>query len=311
MKKTNKHLEKLWQKFSTNTSNRKEFEEWYDVLLNKNQDKAISPLLKKKWDDLLPETSRNKLRRQWYYSAAATVLLCLGFATLFLIQQGGTSQNLSEQTVATLDFSLPAVTLPDGSTVTLQEGSRLNLKNNFLSGNTREVILEGEAFFDIAHNADKPFIIHTGNIKTTVLGTVFAIKAKPGESSVTITVVEGKVKVEDGETLLAILEADQQFIYGIGSDFWQEKSAEAEIDWTSHELIFRNMLFGDVAHELAVRYDVNIVIENEELKQRRIGVLLDGRNPIETLLESLCTWQQATHTLQGNTYIIKPNTKKL
>jgi ferric-dicitrate binding protein FerR (iron transport regulator) len=196
------------------------------------------------------------------------------------------------------------ITLADGSIVTLKDGSRLIQKNNF-SGNTREVALEGEAFFDIAHNPNKPFIVHTGKIRTTVLGTVFAIRSVSGEASITVTVAEGRVKVEDGSRLLAILEADQQFIHGIECGDLQEMVVGEEISWVSHELIFSNMLFSEIVQELAIRHGVNIVIENEELKQRRIHVLLDNRNSIDALLKFLCASQHATFTIEEDTYVIR------
>lgn len=71
------------------------------------------------------------------------------------------------------------LTLPDGTTVVLQANSRLRYPEKF-TGNTREITLSGEAYFDVAHDAQKPFIIHTGKIRTTVLGTAFKISAMPG-----------------------------------------------------------------------------------------------------------------------------------
>jgi len=243
-----------------------------------------------------------------YRSAAILLLPLLGLSAYFIVQNAALKSATHTEIVEVLDQSetQSRIVLSDGSIVTLKDGSRLNLKNNF-SGNTREITLEGEAFFEIARNPNKPFIIHTGRIRTTVLGTSFSIKAIPGETSITVTVMEGKVKVEDGGKLLATLGANQQFIHGIEAEHWQEKAinTEHETGWQLHELIFSNMSFGDIAQELAVRYGVNIVFENEELKQRRITALLDNRDPIDEMLRFLCTWQQATYTVQGNTYTIR------
>jgi ferric-dicitrate binding protein FerR (iron transport regulator) len=87
----------------------------------------------------------------------------------------------------------------------------------------------------------------------------------------------------------------------------QEKKSivQHEIDWSMHELFFSNMPFDDVARELAVRYGVNIVIENEALRQRRITALLDSRNSIDELMKILSASQRATYTVQGNTYRLR------
>jgi ferric-dicitrate binding protein FerR (iron transport regulator) len=315
-----KQLEKLWQKYSARTCSDNEFYEWCNLLHDEDQEEANKQFLRKRWANWQsPNISRNKLRQRWYYGAAAAVLLCLNFMALFLIHQSKTPMELSEQMVSVVDIPLSAVVLPDGTTVTLKEGSRLNLKAYFLSGNTREVALEGEAFFDIAHNPEKPFIVHTGQIRTTALGTAFSVKAVPGETSITVGVVEGKVKIEDGSKFLATLEADQQFTYGIEIEHLRETMTEAEkaiesewsvdveteLDWKPNELIFRNMPFGDIVQELAVRYGVSIMIENEALKRQRIDALLDNRNSIEVLLQSLCALQHATYTVEGRTYTIR------
>jgi ferric-dicitrate binding protein FerR (iron transport regulator) len=191
--------------------------------------------------------------------------------------------------------------------VALRENSRLDMRNNF-EGNSREISLEGEAYFDIASNPDRPFIIHTGRIRTTVLGTAFAIKAIPGESLITVTVAKGKVKVEDGDNLLTFLETDQQLIFDIEYELSQEfmVDSEREVSWRPNELIFRNMSFGDIVRELSGIYSVGIVFESEQLKQRRITASLDRREPIEALLKILTTAQQSYFTLEEEIYVIKP-----
>lgn len=70
--------------------------------------------------------------------------------------------------------------LPDGSTVLLNEGSKLDFGNDFNTG-SRQVVLTGEAYFDIKHDERRPFVVHTGKVYTTVLGTAFNIRAWPGQ----------------------------------------------------------------------------------------------------------------------------------
>jgi len=246
-----------------------------------------------------------------YRSAAVLLLPLLGLSIYFIVQNITLKSAPRNEIVEILDKQgmQSRITLADGSIVTLKEGSRLNQNDNF-NGSTREITLEGEAFVEIAHNPNKPFIIHTGSVKTTALGTSFSIKAVPGETSITVGVVEGKVKIEEGEKLLATLGANQQFKHGIEVEHRQEQAINAEygINWQPHDLIFSNMSFGDIAQDLAVRYGVDILFENESLKQKRIDALLDNRNSIDILLRLLCTTQQATYTVKRNTYVIQ--TKK-
>ena len=99
--------------------------------------------------------------------------------------------------------------LPDGSTVLLNEGSRLSYPDNF-SGSKREVELTGEAYFDIREEKGRPFVVRAGNVTTTVLGTSFNIMAYPGKKAVTVTVITGKVRVGDDKEKYHILTPNQQ-----------------------------------------------------------------------------------------------------
>jgi len=87
------------------------------------------------------------------------------------------------------------VQMPDGTLVSLEQGSTLDYPDRF-SGNTREIYLKGEAFFEVTKDAARPFIVHTELLKTTVLGTSFNVEAYPEGNEARVVVVTGKVKVE-------------------------------------------------------------------------------------------------------------------
>ena len=329
MEKNEKELSKLLDKFCDPNAelSKEELHQIVFLLGDEQEDEYVNQLLQQDWNDDYTnfdqvnydrisariaqqmQANRNKplsFMQFFYRCAAVLVLPLLGLSAYFMMQTIHLNRSEQIEIVEVLyAVGTPSrITLSDGSTVTLQDGSRLIQKNNF-SGNTREVILEGEAFFDIAQNPNQPFIIHTGRIRTTALGTSFSIVAIPGETSITVAVAEGSVKVEDGRELLAILQANQQFAYGIEPEFPQENLADATMDWDFLELIFRNMLFGDIAQQLAVKHDVTITFRDKELKERRINVLLDSRNSIEELLVFLSASQGATVAIEADNYVIK------
>ena len=86
------------------------------------------------------------------------------------------------------------IRLIDGSLVLLKEGSRISYSKNFM-GNTREILLSGEAFFEVTKNPEKPFIVFANGLVTKVLGTSFSIKAYDKDKEVTVEVKSGKVSV--------------------------------------------------------------------------------------------------------------------
>ena len=161
-------MENLWLKYATNTCNKEEFDEWFDAVLDEHQSEQIQQFFKKKWDEQFPKKKQNDLHQRWYFRAVATVLLLLCFGVLFFTQHSEFEKLTDATELAETQSPISHIRLPDGSTVALRGNSRLDMRSNF-EGNTREILLEGEAYFDIISDPGRPFIIHTGRIRTTVL----------------------------------------------------------------------------------------------------------------------------------------------
>ncbi|MGL4599289.1 MAG: FecR family protein, partial [Bacteroidia bacterium] len=144
----------------------------------------------------------------WKVAASVAAFLVLGVLTYTLIKDDAVA-------VPQLAFSatdkIQNGTLPDGSKIALNVNSQLNYPKSF-DGNTREVELKGQAFFDVAHDATHPFIIHTNAIDIRVVGTSFDVKAYPNSDSALVSVVSGKVKCYTGNDTL-VLTAGQQVVF--------------------------------------------------------------------------------------------------
>jgi transmembrane sensor len=101
---------------------------------------------------------------------------------------------IAQKQFSTVNGQVASLTLADGTRVWLNGGSKLSYPEAF-RGDKREITLTGEAFLEVTHDAKKSFIVHTGNIRTQVLGTSFNVKAYPEDSFVKVDVVTGKVGV--------------------------------------------------------------------------------------------------------------------
>lgn len=148
---------------------------------------------------------KTRLLGRWQWYAAAITLMVSGAFFYALYNPESTlskplySTNLPKYLVRDLEFvnrsRVPAViNLSDGSSVLLQPGARLTYPKSF-TGNTREVHLTGEAFFEIAKNRKIPFLVFTQDLVTTVTGTSFRIKASSDQSKVEVSVKTGQVNV--------------------------------------------------------------------------------------------------------------------
>lgn len=192
------------------------------------------------------------------------------------------------------------ITLSDGSKVVLRHGSKLNYPSSF-SGNTREVELVGEAYFDIHHDDKKPFIIHTGKIKTTVLGTAFDIAAYPSQKKVVVTVTRGRVKVENDHKNAVILTPNEQVVYDNQTNAGQKNKVEATrtLTWASSDMVFDGVSFKSIAGLLSRRYQVSIDFKNPELENCPITASFNGTESLKDILEILCTARGTTYKFEN------------
>jgi len=231
-------------------------------------------------------------------TAAATILLLVGIGTFikhFTVDSTPSSQAVFAKAVLVSPDRATSyirhLTLPDGTSVILKSGSTLHFPEEF-RGRTREVILSGEAYFDVKHMNSKPFIIHTGNVKTTVLGTAFDIKAWPGQKNVVVSVTRGKVRVEDDKKILAVLTVNQSINYDLRNTDAKQQTVNAEEvvnDWTKQDMVFDRTSFESIAQILSKRYGKNITISSVRLANERITSSFSGTESLEDILETLCT----------------------
>ncbi len=187
------------------------------------------------------------------------------------------------------------IALADGSKVWVNSGSELKYPKQF-NGKTREVYLSGEAYFDIQHDASKPFIIHTGNVITTVLGTAFDIKEDKSLHTIVVTVTRGKVSVANGPHRLGIITPNQQISFNVVS----KQSVQTDVDaaqviaWQKSNIYFDDITFADAAAQLQQKFKINISFKNDKLKNCRFtGTSLHGDN-LEKILKVVCAFNNAT-----------------
>lgn len=189
------------------------------------------------------------------------------------------------------------ITLSDGSRIWLNAGSELRYPQTF-DGKKREVFLTGEAYFDIHHDLEKPFIVHTGRLITTVLGTAFNIKALKPAEAVIVTVTRGKVSVANGTRLLGYLTPNRQLTFNKLNQQSVQKVVNANevIAWQKEsEIHFDDITFGEAAKQLEQRFKVSISFKTEKVKNCRFsGTALQGKN-LEQILKIICAFNNASY----------------
>jgi ferric-dicitrate binding protein FerR (iron transport regulator) len=260
--------------------------------------------------DLSERASAVLGRKSWFLSYAVATVVSLGLLVLAgwynlyprdfdnaVINAGGGSVSLSDfvEEANTSGKEL-RVHLSDGSTVTLSDGGRLQYRKDFGDEPFREVFLTGEAFFQVARDAARPFLVHTDEVVTRVLGTSFRVRASEDNREVVVSVTTGKVSVyalgpgkPDAESQKngVILLPNQQVTYLREQDsFGKALVAEPRIlnpSIKESDFIFENTPIREVFQVLQKAYGVEIIFDEEVMSNCFITAPLGSESLFEKL----------------------------
>jgi transmembrane sensor len=199
------------------------------------------------------------------------------------------------------------LTLADGTRVWLNADSRIAYSNDFMNSETREVFLEGEAFFDVTENKNKPFIVNTASITVKVLGTAFNVKSFENDETVETTLVHGKVQIDTRTNDNIILLPNQQAVFVKQSgQVIVENQIEAQdyAAWKSGKLYFKDETFAAIVQELERWYNVKIHLEGEHVLECRFSAKIDNK-PLEEVLELFkATGPSLNYRIEGDEVFI-------
>jgi transmembrane sensor len=271
--------------------------------------------------DVIPIDSRRPARRtpasvavparRWQSialpAAAAAVVLIGGGVWWHSRQSGGYTPASNAQTFATNVGQRDSVRLADGTRVLLAPESRLSVAMGY--GNTvREVELTGEAYFDVRHDAARPFVVHAGSADIRDLGTTFSV-CVAGDQGVRVAVTSGSVSLAAASAspnAAVVLRPGDAGTLGPDGRTLVERGGTTEPDtaWTSGRLVFREAPVSSVRAELRRWYGIDLVIDSA-FAARHLSMTFDGENA-DRVLQVIALSLGAEVQRQGNTAVIKP-----
>lgn len=266
----------------------------------------------------LPFYTRNK------WAMAASLLLLAGFAVYWYFTQKTKETTAStdipaieaiDQKEINVGKTAKMITLSDGSQVILEGNSSLQIGQEF-GQNKREVYLNGEAFFQVTKNADKPFLVYSGKVVTKVLGTSFRIKAYEQDADVSVDVRTGKVTVfkqldktqtDPLRSEEIILTPNQQAVFVKKEDKFVktlvEKPAVLNKENVKNRFEFSETPIVEVLNTLEELYGVKIIYDTDRLKDCNLtGSLNDGS--FYDKLTIVCETIQATYKVMDGQVVI-------
>ena len=307
-------LEGIWKK--TNEKSVEKIEQAFDKHLER-LNSHIEPMSNQggaKENALLSETRQNKsVKKLWWACVAAA---CVVSFFIFL----GVSKNKEDappQSAGNIISTKPgfkaSINLPDGSKVWLNGDSKITYDGDF-QGKTREVYLSGEAFFDVAKDKTRPFIIHTRTINLKVLGTAFNVRSYDYDKETETSLVHGSVEVtlrnnpdkkivlKPGEKLLvknALIDTLAKHLVAQSNDedqpiavltkmhYYGKDSSAVETSWTKNELVFNNERLDKIVLNLERWFKIKMIIKDENLKGGRYKITIKEEDKLEDVLDAL------------------------
>ncbi|WP_160715038.1 FecR family protein [Chitinophaga solisilvae] len=244
----------------------------------------------------------HKRKTMVFFRMAAAVLVLLGLAcAAYLFRQ---EQRVPQPAATLLSSVSPAgkmlkVILTDGSEVWLNAGSTLTYPSGF-KGRAREVFLKGEAFFQVATQAEQPFMVHTDTISTVVLGTSFNIKAYPELGSIRINVATGKVGVLMGGNALGTLLPDQQLTYHKPDHSYEieTKDGVTANAWKEGNIHLDGVTFDELAAVLEHNFGYRLQTSRTDIRNVRFSMNIISSSKIEEVMRIVCSITQAQYNIR-------------
>lgn len=305
-----KRLKLLYRRFIDDQCNEEEVRELLSLLRSEKNVGALGPIDEETWARLknypgLAPAHHSQLKgrmlatiqkqkatqRPWIntvrIAATISLLLVAGVFGYYFLSNDPIPEIIM-QTSEARPGQKTTVQLADGTVVRLNAASRLDYPGVF-EGSTREVILSGEAFFEVAHDASKPFTVVTGDVKTTVLGTTFNIRAFD-DANVAVTLATGKVRVSAANAAIDPLELNPGFqaIYEPSQKSLTRRAVNISdyVAWKDGIILFNNASEHEVLDRLSRWYGVSFKTEGQQSAPWDIQARYEDKS-LEFILNSL------------------------
>lgn len=239
---------------------------------------------------------------------AASVVILLGLAVFayILLSTPAKSDLPPIVEVTGTDQQVTKTNLPDGSTVWLNGICTIRYDKNFVN-DTREIWLDGEAYFSVVSQQTRPFIVHAGKLNVSVVGTEFNIKMDKADPHTIVTVTKGRVSVEAGQQVLGVLAANEEITYAGEAEPKQNirhVSPDAAISWKTGSLIFKETSFNEIAKKLESRFNITIDFADPGVDKCLLTASFDSTVNADQILSMLCKINGSKLVKENNQYSI-------
>lgn len=259
----------------------------------------------------LDSTPREKsyfqtLTQSNFVRAAAVIIIMVGAVYLMMNLLSKKEPSL----VHIRSNDIREIELSDGTKVTLDAGSSFDYPENFADSKTREVSLNGEAYFEVTRNENSPFIVHANSGLVKVLGTKFNVRAWEKSDEVIVAVAEGKVSLQNEMTAgkdSVVLTKGKMSMLTKGGSLTEPIDVDISqyLSWLNREIYFKDTPLLKVIDQLERWYNINIELQDSTLLNNHITVFIENK-PLEENIELVCMLTNLRYEIKGDTVKLFP-----
>lgn len=306
LSKTATDLEK--RKLNLWIASNSELQEWLEMQLRESEnvmDEAQQIRILENIHRKIDKQNQKKFAfPSWLKNAAAIALVLITTGSIFYAIRSNKSEPTYYSSVEAMRGQKSNITLPDGTKVILNSESTLKYNTDF-NQKSREIALDGEAFFEVAKNTNLPFVVEVGNLSIKAVGTAFNVRAYSNENIVSTTLTEGKVSVKTPyETMDLIPNERMEFSRDEKKlEKIQLENAKLSLGWLNDQLSFENTTLAVVASNLSRIYNVEIELSSESIKQQRFTGIISN-NSLQSVLRILSLTSPIRYTIKDNKVIL-------
>ena len=265
--------------------------------------KAFSNITAKldKNETIAIERKRKAKRLNIMLRVAAAVALLIAISVAYLYHNHNPSHIT---TIKTAQNEIRQITLPDGSNVVVNGNTTISFPENF-NGPKRDIVLSGEAFFNVKPDKEHPFVISTGNVEVKVLGTSFNVKAYKEKNETLVVVVSGTVQVSTNNKKITITKGEAALFTKNKGTLKSYKNKDINFKaWKTKQIRFKNTTLKNALTTLENTYRINIEIKDSNIiRNKKINADFD-RQSVDFILNTICETYHLSYTKNGNNYLI-------
>lgn len=259
-------------------------------------------------NDAEPTTKTFSLSVFYKLAAAAVVIIAIGIGA-FVYQSYREPVQITMVDKYNGTGMRSMITLPDGTRVWLNAESKISYPESF-EGDKRDVRLSGEAFFNVSHDAEKPFYIHLNKAAIRVIGTSFNVKAYSNEESIQTSVVSGKVaflsrrgEAKASDSILLVKNIKVTYTIATGDMHTEATNTLDDKEWINGKLIYKSETLESITRQLERTFGKKVIIKDAKVGQYKFTGTFD-ESSLDEIMRYLSMTRSFKYTITEKTLVI-------